>query len=226
MQIFITGTSILTDQIFVDYGGQTGTSTVGQRNAAYMIAEQEASQYLNTYLIPTQVEETIPFPIHKDIIPLYYKPVISVESITLIRDVQGEVSQTIETEGRITLVDANSGYVRVSDICSNNVLRNIPGNIDRMKILYTAGYPDGTVSNNAKALMGLVTIAGLALEQITNPEQAEGGHGDPSLSSFSDAGYSESRQFLKMTTFGGSPRANYAQRMLSGLKYKRTMKFG
>jgi hypothetical protein len=61
----------------------------------------------------------------------------------------------------------------------------------------------------------------LALEQIVDPHAAEGGPGDPSLSNFSDTGYSATRQFLDMTAFGGSPKANYAARMLSPLKFKR-----
>ena len=53
---------------------------------------------------------------------------------------------------------------------------------------------------------------------------AEGGPGDPQVESFSDTGYSEKRGGLRMTAFGGSPRANLAARMLAPLKFKGALK--
>ena len=44
---------ILTDDIFTGYGGLTGTSLPLQREAAYIIAEQQVSTYLGTFLLPT-----------------------------------------------------------------------------------------------------------------------------------------------------------------------------
>src|SRR5574342_530305 len=46
------------------------------------------------------------------------------------------------------------------------------------------------------------------------------GPGDPSITSFSDTGYSETRGFLRFTQFGGSARANYAARMFEPFKFK------
>ena len=40
-----------TDAIFIAYGGQTGTSVVAQRQAAYLIAEMTASLDVDTLLL-------------------------------------------------------------------------------------------------------------------------------------------------------------------------------
>ena len=43
---------ILTDDIFVQYGGQTGSSTPLQRQGAYWVAEKQATNYIGTFLLP------------------------------------------------------------------------------------------------------------------------------------------------------------------------------
>ena len=49
---------ILTDELFSAYGGHSDNTSDFQRKAAYWIAEQEASEDLETYLLPTIVTGT------------------------------------------------------------------------------------------------------------------------------------------------------------------------
>ncbi|MBT7009794.1 hypothetical protein HN960_05160, partial [Candidatus Peregrinibacteria bacterium] len=51
----------MTEDIYVEYGGQTGTSTATQRQNAFLIAEQRASKYIGTFLLPTIVTGTYPY---------------------------------------------------------------------------------------------------------------------------------------------------------------------
>lgn len=44
---------ILTDNIFVAYGGETGTTNATQRAASYWLAEKQMTQYLSAFLLPT-----------------------------------------------------------------------------------------------------------------------------------------------------------------------------
>jgi len=229
----ITGTSVLNDSLFIQYGGNTGTSTQAQRDAAYMMAEQDAGDYLQTFLVPTTITGSFQWPTVGNRIQLEYKHINTITGLVAIHDT-GCDCDTVEVVGCAIIVDSDNAIVDISNCGSGGVLKSScsgcdcfsgGGRSDRFRIGYTVGLPAGLVAANAKALMGLITIADIALQQITCPETAEGGAGDPSISNFSDSGYSESRQFLKMTTLGGSPRANYAARMLDSLKFKRVLKF-
>ena len=50
---------IMTDDIFVFYGGETGTSMPGQRQAAYYIAEEAMSRHLQCLLNPLNITEPV-----------------------------------------------------------------------------------------------------------------------------------------------------------------------
>src|SRR3972149_6613329 len=50
---------ILTDSVFLKYGGQTGTSTQGQRDAAYLLGEEQMTEHLSTFLVPTTITGTV-----------------------------------------------------------------------------------------------------------------------------------------------------------------------
>lgn len=228
----VTGTSVLTDDIFVAYGGLTGTSTAGQRNAAYQIAEQFGIEEINTFFEPTILTGTFAWPYGDSRYQLPYNRVRRVLGVTGIYDQGCDcAADALELSGCAWLLDPDNGVVDLRE-CSTVVSGGVNcgtcgrnrGRPMQFRIAYEAGIPAGTASANAGVLMGLTMAAGLALEQIIDPAGAEGGPGDPSLQSFSDTAYSETRQYLKMTAFGGSPKANYAARMLAPLKYYSALK--
>lgn len=229
----VTGTTVLTEQIFIDYGGHTGTSTQAQRNAAYQMAEQMAIEEIGTLLVPTILTGTFSWPLSDTRFMLPHTHVRSISSVTAIHDSGCDcASSQVEIGGCAWLIDAQAGIISLeqcNSTASNSCACSCNGSYGLpllFRIVYEAGIQAGLVAANANSLLGLVTSADLALEQIIDPGGAEGGPGDPSLSSVSDTGYSESRQFLRMTAFGGSPRANFAARMLSPLKFKRALKLG
>lgn len=122
-----------------------------------------------------------------------------------------------------SLRECNNGGGQPAISCGCNT-SGVYGRPLLYQITYEAGLQAGLVAANPSALQGLTIAAELALEQMIDPHAAEGGPGDPSLTNFSDTGYSASRQYLRMTAFGGSPRANYAARMLRPLKFKRALR--
>lgn len=230
----VTGTYILNDALFTQYGGQTGTSTQAQREAAYMMAEQLAIEEIGTFLVPTTVTGTYQWPKVNDFrIKLDHQQVTSIGSVTTIHEAGCDCADdSYEIEGCAWIVDGRNGLVDLRE-CGNTIKASCSacacggryyGYPYQVRIAYTAGHPAGMVAANPTSLMGLVTVADLALEQILSPYSAPGGAGNPSLQSFSDTGYSETYQMLKMTSFGGSPRANFAAQMLRPLKYKGVLK--
>jgi len=56
--------------------------------------------------------------------------------------------------------------------------------------------------------------AELVLQQISDPGAAEGGPGDPGISSWASLKYSEKRIEPKTTPFGVSARANYIMNLV------------
>lgn len=235
MQPFlVTGTAILNDNIYSTYGGDVDNSTAAQRNVAYQIAEQFAIEEIGTLLTPTLITGTYPWPLADSRLKLKYNQIISVAGITTIHDngcdcTLGGVSTT-ELSGCAHIIDTQNGVIDLREC--NQLLSSSAGcctcSVSGLPLLVrvatTQGHAAGVVAANPSSLMGLTVAADLALEQIIDPAGSESGPGDASVASFSDSGYSETRQFLRMTAFGGSPRANYAARMLKPLKFHGALK--
>lgn len=228
----VTGTSVLTEQMYEDYGGNfMSTSTIPQRGAAYNIAEQFAIQEIGTFLVPTTLTGTYAWP-YDYRYKLPYDRVQSIGSVVAIYDQGCDCADNaLELTGCAWLMDSDNGVIDLKEcgdsVNNNSAVCNGCGNRGmpiQFRIAYTVGIPAGQVAATPSAIMGLVTAADLAIEQIVDPSGADGGPGDPSVSNWSDTGESHTRQFLRMTAFGGSPRANYAARMLRPLKFHGALK--
>ena len=232
----VTAPAILTDAIFTAYGGQTGTSTAAQRTAAYAIAESQAVEQIGTFVSPTVVTGTYSWPPLGQPLQLPYTHLNSVTSVTAVHDAGCDcLDDAIELSGCAWVLDFDGATLDLRE-CGDTLRASCSGcNCGsaygagplQARIVYTAGLPSGA-ANDPRLLMGLVTIADMALQQIIDPGNAPGGAGNPGIKSFSSLSYSETRSdgSQKMTIFGDSARANYAAQMLSNFKYTRAMKLG
>jgi len=82
----VTGTSVLTEQMYEAYGGNNlETSDEFQRDAAYMMAEQFAIQEIGTFLVPTTITGTYAWP-HDMRYKLPFNRVQSIGTVTAIYD--------------------------------------------------------------------------------------------------------------------------------------------
>lgn len=231
----VTTPKILNDTVFVQYGGQTGTSTPAQRTAAYCIAETQAALEVGAPLTATIITGTFPWPVvghyptYDMRFQLPHQRVMSIASVVGIHDAGCNcASDAVEMTGCAWIVDGDNGVIDLRECggllkggCACNSAGIGPF---QFRVVYTAGLPTGTVQASPMVMMGLVTAADLALQQVISPGCAEGGPGDPQVTQYSDTGYSETRGALRMTAFGGSARANYAANMLSVLKVSGGMK--
>lgn len=234
----VSAPSVLSDATFTAYGGHTGTSTPAQRTAAYAIAEGQAILEIGTFLVPTRVTGTFQWPVLASY-PVFdmrfhlpHTHVTAVHSLTTIHDAGCDCAEdATELTGCAWIMDGDNSVIDLRE-CGNTVKAACSGcscgtagnGPLQFRVVYTAGIPAGKVAASPQALMGLVVAADLALEQIVDPQGAEGGPGDPMIESFSDTGYSERRGGLRMTAFGGSARANYAANLLAALKFKGALK--
>lgn len=216
---------ILTDAIFAMYGGETGTSTAGQKQAAYLGAEVEMTGWLGTYLLPTSVTGSFPYPIHNQPIMLDHTYIHAINSVTLFDDL-GISNDLLSSNGCGVVFDNTWGYVHVRDVWGSFHHALSPDHYT-VEIGYTAGLPSGT-SYNPLMLQSLTTLADILLKDMVDPFALEGGAGDPGINSWSDMSHSETRRFGTgaQTSLGTSPRAVAAMRRVGHLvKTKRALRF-
>ena len=212
---------ILTDSIYVAYGGQTGTSTVAQRTASYLIAEKQMSSHIGTFLLPTVVTGTFPWPSgHHLVLP--YSHILSIPNVTVLTQESLVTCELNENSGCAFLWDDTYGYIDVRQVASCCSCCT-SGYAYQVRVVMNAGLPTGTASQ-ADMLLGLTLAGELNLNRIID-RSANEGTGDIGIEEFSNLGYREKRIGLKRTAFGNSAAANEIALMTNTFRKKRALKF-
>lgn len=214
---------ILTDTIFLNYGGLTGTSTSAQRSIAYGLAEEQMTEYLSTFLIPTTVTGTYWIPTHTTPLALDYGYVTQIKDIT-IYSANGNYSCSVDStsdcygvrgNGKYGLLDVN--YLLACGGCIGLV--GIPCNV---QVSYECGLQTGT-SYQPSMLQALTLAAQINLNELDVSLSNEG-TADVGITEFTNLKYSEKRMTLGNTVFGNSPTANRVARLVR--KYKTKVSIG
>lgn len=216
MQLYpFTSPIVLNDSIFVENGGQTGTFTPAQRNAAYLAAEIQATQYVGTLLKPTIVTGTFGYN-GSNYVVTDYGYVHRILSAKVI-NIENLDTCTLTTKDLCAYIwNDTFGYLHVKNAmsvcgCGSNALPY------QYQMVYEAGLPTGT-STLSPFLLALTIAAQLFLNEISYPSANESA-GDSGVESFSIGGgagssYSEKRKTLKRTSFGQSARSNYIAHLI------------
>lgn len=197
-----TSPIILNDSIFVQNGGQTGTFSAAQRQAAYLIAEQQATTYIGTFLLPTIVTGTYPASTRIATDYGYVSQILSVNLLSVNPTQTDCVLNSDSGCGRIW--QDTFGYVDVQCLLSacGCTSYKVPYQV---QIAYQAGLPTGT-ANQPAVLLALTMAAQLSLNEMIFPSQNEG-TGDIGIEQFTSLGYSEKRVPMGRTAFGTSAKA-------------------
>lgn len=207
---------ILDDDTFIELGGETGTSTSRQRQAAYLSAEKKASTFIGSFLLPTTVTGTYPQDYTRPVIT-DYGYVNEVKSVFLrSRDFDSDCSIT-ETEKCAYIRDDGYGVLDIN--CAISCCQCTPFNIYQVQVAYEAGLPTGTITQD-DYLSALVSLADQELKIISGDGGTEGNYGI-GIKSFSNQSYSEQRVALNKTDLGSSPRANWIAGVLRPLRRRR-----
>ena len=205
---------ILTDTMFIEYGGETGTSTSFQRQAAYYIAETFVTEFLNTLLIPTIVTGTYVSDI-RNLIEREYGQIRKINQVLLRFDNQNY--RVLNASYDYYLYNPEQGIISVSPYFSPYA--RDPG---RFEISFEAGFSTG-ISTRPDMLSGLVIVADIALKDLIDPTANEG-VGDIGISEFRSEGYSEVRKGLIRTALGNSARAQRAAQLLRKYRSNRLVR--
>lgn len=217
MQQYLYNTpQILTDSLFLLYGGQTGTSSSVQREAAYVMAEEQMVEYLQSYLTPTIVTGTY-FWRGKNPLELDYGWIISIGRVS-INSVDWRDGCDVDTAtGCYAIRNAQYGYVDVSYLLScggcGGIVGYPPYNI---QVAYTSGLATGTYTS-ARMLQALTLAAQINLNELDVSLSNES-TGDAGIEFFINQRYHEKRVKGITTVFGNSALAQRIARLVRGLR--------
>jgi hypothetical protein len=198
------------DDLFVQYGGYTGTTQSWQRDIAYNIAEMQVSTYMNSFIIPTTATGTF---------SLYDSGKVNLDYgyyLTEISSVELDYRScgiTTLTPGSSRIINAIYGEAIIYDEIGNKA----GSRGELATIVFRSGLP--TALTNLPLVRAVLTrLAQIELNEITDPTANEGGAGDAGVQSFSAISYSEQRVALKHTSFGTSAMANRILLLLRNIK--------
>lgn len=201
---------ILTDDIFVENGGQTGSFTATQRQNAYRIAEKQASNYIGTFLLPTIVTGTWGYAPRIVTDWGYVNQIYAVNFLS----VNNHQTCVLQSDSGCAFVwEDTYGYLDVS--CLINYC-NCAGLLIpyQVQVSYQAGLPTG-IASQPDIHLALTMAAQINLNEMIFPSQNET-TGDVGVASFSSLDYSEKRTSLKRTAFGNSAKAQKIANLFDG----------
>lgn len=217
MQQYLYNTpQILTDSIFTLYGGQTGTSSPTQREIAYVMAEEQMVEYLQSYLTPTTVTGTYLWR-NKNPLELDYGWLVSVNRVS-INSIDWANGCTVDTvTGCYAVRNAQYGYLDVNYLLSCGGCASIVGYPPyNIQVSYTSGLATGTYTS-ARMLQALTLAAQINLNEIDVSLSNES-LGDVGIEFFINQRYHEKRMKGITTVFGNSPLAQRIARLVRGLR--------
>lgn len=210
-----TSPIILSDIVYANYGQDVTKGNSGQRKAAYIIAEKFVWTDLDTFLKPTDVTGTFHY-VGQHSVMLDYAYINQIHWVRFI-DTEENIYWTITGTNNVyvSLRDDTYGIVDLDWIISNCGCHSAGVSSPyQIQIAYNAGLPTG-VSMQSDHLLALSMYADIILNEIVG--YGNEAPGDARIDQFSNQSYSEVRK-LKNTTFGGSPRANFVNKLLQDLR--------
>lgn len=203
---------ILTDSVFLAYGGQTGSSTALQRQAAYLLAEEQMTEHLSTFLVPTVITGTIflkdgtlfetEFGHIRRVLGVWFETIYSAVPLTL-----------LTTTGSAIIRNAEYGYLDVIAGCyyGSSLLY-------KSYAAYESGLSTGTVTQPSM-LSALTMAAQINLNEVDVSLSNES-TADVGVQRFSNQSYSEERTKLLNTVFGNSAMAQRVARLVKKYRSK------
>lgn len=215
---------VLSDQNFILYGGMTGTSSPAQRQIAYVIAEEQMTDYLSSFLVPTIVTGTYFWKGYNPL-ELEHGHVIDIKSVK-INSVDNLSSCVLSTSTDVCSHIRNQkyGYLDIWKLLScsgcGSIVGILPYTID---VAYQSGLPTGTSMGQAM-IQALTLAAQINLNEI-DVSLANESIADIGIKSFTNQRYSEIRMTLSHSAFGNSPVANRIARLVRKLRGKPSIGF-
>lgn len=221
----VTTPQFLTDDIFVQYGFFTGTSTPFQRQAAYAIAENQVALDIGTFITPTIFTGTFPFVRPNQIIESPVGRIIQIKAVTLFEKWDTGIDRLVSGTSRI--IDQENGYFMIDtspyDVSQCNDCSGGPMGIYKADVVIEAGYGTGTASIPTVGL-ALCMAADISMKIMYDFGALPSG--DDYTKTFQSGRFlqSISDKFQYETAFGKSNYANFIRKMIDPFRIVRAGK--
>jgi hypothetical protein len=212
---------VMTDDIFQEYGGSIENGTMSRRQAAYLIGEKQMTSHIGTFLEPTVVTGTFPWPGGQHLV-LPYSHIHSIPNVTVLTQKSLVTCELDENSGCAFIWDSTYGYIDVRQVAQSCACSL--GHVYQIRVVMNAGLPSGYAASQADMLLALTLASELNLNRIVDASANEG-TGDIGIEEFSNLGYRERRIGMKRTAFGNSAKANEIALMTNTYRKKRALKF-
>ena len=202
---------ILNDVTFAEFGGETGTATVSQRQSAYVIAEFQTSYWVQSFLTDTIITGEHKWYGTGRVIELRWGRVTDIGGVQFIH-ANTCVQREDIFEGIGYIRNSRAGLVDLipkrSLVCTCGAFNSFPYKVG---VAFTSGFPTGTVADMPTMVLGLTTAATIVLQEILEPGSNEGQIG---IQEFTSMRYDETRVLMRDTPFGSSAAAQYTAKLL------------
>lgn len=208
------GPQILTEAIYDEYNGYSGSLSASQLSNAFVIAESMMVSEIGSYLVPTSVTGSYPIPIHGKI-RLSKGNIISVDGVSMLYDDGCDNCVLSSLDGCAFITDRLIGVIvpRASGCWRVCVHSGWPYLV---QVAFTSGLASGYALTDRRLLQALTMAASLVARQMENPNLVV----DSAIIAWSSLRYSERTKetMLRNTAFGGGPISNTIARLVSHLK--------
>lgn len=207
---------VLTDTVFTQFGGQTGSSTVVQRQAAYLLAEEKMTEHLRSFLVPTVITGTVFWRGGT----LFETEFGNIQRVILVRATTVTQIEPLTTQiytGSVLVRNAEKGFLDITFPMYYRAVNGY-GNLYDNQAIYESGFSTGTVTQPdmlAALSMAAQIYLNMWVQDLANESTADIG-----VQSFSNQGYSESRVKLGRTAFGNSAMAQQIASLVRKYKTK------
>jgi len=199
--------------MFTSFGGVTGSVSAAMLHLAFDVAEMQVEEFLGSPLNPVTITGTFSLYPYQEVQTLPWMGVISVDRLSYTTSSGSAIMRTDIAWPQMYLVNQEAGVLNVRGLWAGCSLWP-----QMVEIVYTAGFPTGTLAVNPKVQAALVQASRLVLNELQNPGAYEVAVG---IQHFSSMRYSETRFKLKDTSFGSSAAAQYIAKLLEKLRYRR-----
>lgn len=206
---------VLTDSIFVKFGGQIGTSTSQQREMAYLLAEEQMTEHLDAFLVPTTVTGSVR-QIRGRLYQADYGHIRRVFSVDFLTIYNTSPLDLRTTSGSAVVWNSEQGILNIfGDDCYFGGCSGY-GQLYAINVAYESGFSTGT--SNQPAMLSALTLAAQINLNEMDVSLSNEGVADIGVQRFSNQAYSEDRKKLGNTIFGNSAVAQRIARLVK--KYR------
>lgn len=207
---------IMTDNIFISFGGSIENTSKAQRNSVFVMAEYALYTDLDTFLLVTRVTGTYTYSNKIQLQHSYVNQVHLVQFLkyddTIYYTITGTQTQYMK------LVNQEFGSLELYDACLYACGSCYYEGPTRLRIVYDAGFGSGACYN-PNILQALTTYSTILMNEIIG--WGNEAPGDIGVKQFSNQEYTETRKFLLNTSYGQSPKANFVHRLLARFRKRR-----